>query len=71
MYQGQIIQCKSFNGKPQAQAKKNCLVTDAELQSLRNSVKRGFPFGDSQGTKMSDIRLGLGKATRPREKGKE
>lgn len=44
----------------------NKVETDAELQSLRNSVKRGLPFGDARWTKSSAVRLGLESTTRPR-----
>jgi putative transposase len=44
----------------------NKVETDAELQSLRNSVKRGLPFGDAQWIRSSAVRLGLESTTRPR-----
>ncbi len=44
----------------------NKVETDAELQALRNSVKRGLPFGDAQWIRSSAVRLGLESTTRPR-----
>ena len=44
----------------------NKIETEAELQSLRNSVKRGLPFGDARWTKNSAVRLGLESTTRPK-----
>jgi putative transposase len=44
----------------------NKVETNAELQSLRNSVTRGLPFGDAQWTQSSAVRLGLESTTRPR-----
>lgn len=49
----------------------NRVETDAELQVLRNSVKRGFPFGDDQWARSSAIRLGLENTTRPRGRPKK
>jgi putative transposase len=44
----------------------NKVETEAELQSVRNSVKRGLPFGEAQWTKNSAARLGLESTTRPK-----
>lgn len=44
----------------------NKVETEAELEAVRNSVKRGLPFGDAQWTKSSAVRLGLESKTRPR-----
>ena len=44
----------------------NKVETEAELNSLRRSVKRGLPFGDDKWTKSSAVRLGLETTTRPR-----
>jgi putative transposase len=44
----------------------NKVETEAELDAVRNSIKRGLPFGDSQWTKSSAVRLGLESTTRPR-----
>ena len=44
----------------------NKVESEAELQAVRNSVKRGLPFGDHQWTKSSAVRLGLESKTRPR-----
>ena len=44
----------------------NKVETEAELTSLRHSVRRGLPFGDDRWTKSSAVRLGLETTTRPR-----
>jgi putative transposase len=44
----------------------NKVETEAELTSLRHSVRRGLPFGDDQWTRSSAVRLGLETTTRPR-----
>jgi putative transposase len=44
----------------------NKVETEAELNALRRSVKRGLPFGDDQWTKSSALRLGLESTTRSR-----
>ena len=44
----------------------NKVESEAELEAVRNSVKRGLPFGDHQWTKSSAVRLGLESKTRPR-----
>jgi len=49
----------------------NKVETEAELQSLRNSVKRGLPFGDAQWIKSSAVCPGLESSTRPRERPKQ
>ena len=49
----------------------NKVETEAELTSLRHSVRRGMPFGDDQWTKSSAVRLGLETTTRPRGRPKK
>ena len=49
----------------------NKVETEAELLAVRNSVKRGLPFGDSQWTKSCAVRLGLESTTRPRGRPKK
>ena len=49
----------------------NKIETEAELNSLRHSVKRGVPFGDDQWTSSSAVRLGLETTTRPRGRPKK
>ena len=49
----------------------NKVETEAELNSLRRSVKRGVPFGDDQWTSSSAVRLGLETTTRPRGRPKK
>lgn len=44
----------------------NKAETEGELKVVRNSVKRGLPFGDHNWTKSSAVRLGLESKTRPR-----
>ncbi len=44
----------------------NKVETEAELDSLRRSVKRGLPFGDANCTRSRAVRLGLEITTRPR-----
>lgn len=44
----------------------NKIETEAELDSIRHSVKRGLPFGDDNWTRNSVVRLGLETTTRPR-----
>ena len=43
----------------------NKVETEAELTSLRHSVRRGLPFGDGQWTRSSAVCLGLETTTRP------
>ena len=49
----------------------NKMETEAELTSLRRSVKRGVPFGDDQWTRSSAVRLCLETTTRPRGRPKK
>ena len=49
----------------------NKVETEAELNSLRRSVKRGLPFGDDNWTRSSAVRLGLETTTRPRGRPKK
>jgi len=49
----------------------NKVETEAELNSLRRSVKRGVPFGDDQWIRSSAVRLGLETTTRPRGRPKK
>ena len=49
----------------------NKVETEAELNSLRRSVKRGVPFGDDKWTSSSAVRLGLETTTRPRGRPKK
>lgn len=49
----------------------NKVETEAELNSLRRSVKRGLPFGDDNWTRRSAVRLGLETTTRPRGRPKK
>ena len=49
----------------------NKVETEAELNSLRRSVKRGLPFGDDNWTSSSAVRLGLETTTRPRGRPKK
>lgn len=49
----------------------NKVETEAELSSLRHSVRRGLPFGDDQWTRSSAVRLGLETTTRPRGRPKK
>ena len=49
----------------------NKVETEAELNSLRRSVKRGLPFGDDQWIGSSAVRLGLETTTRPRGRPKK
>lgn len=49
----------------------NKVETEAELNSLRRSVKRGLPFGDDNWTRISAVRLGLETTTRPRGRPKK
>ena len=44
----------------------NKVETEAELQAVRTSVKRGLPFGESHWSLSSAARLGLQSTTRPR-----
>lgn len=44
----------------------NKVETEAELTTLRHSVRRGLPFGDDQWTKSSAVRLGFETTTPPR-----
>ena len=44
----------------------NKVETEAELNSVRHSVKRGMPFGDDNWTRSSAVRLDLETTTRPR-----
>jgi len=44
----------------------NKVETEAELTSLRHSVRRGLPFGDDPWTKSTAVRIGLETTTRPR-----
>ncbi|MEZ6042485.1 MAG: hypothetical protein R3C20_18450 [Planctomycetaceae bacterium] len=49
----------------------NKVETEAELNALRISVKRGLPFGDNQWTQSCALRLGLESTTRPRGRPKK
>ena len=49
----------------------NKVETEAELNSLRHSVKRGLPSGDDNRTKSSAARLGLETTTRSRGRPKK
>ena len=49
----------------------NKVETEAELNSLRHSVKRGLPFGDEKWTQSSSVRLGLETTTRSRGRPKK
>lgn len=49
----------------------NKVETEAELNALRRSVKRGLPFGDDNWTRSSAVRLGLETTTRPRGRPKK
>ena len=49
----------------------NKVETEAELNALRISVKRGLPFGDNRWTKSCALRLGLESTTRPRGRPKK
>jgi putative transposase len=49
----------------------NKVETEAELNSLRRSVKRGVPFGADQWIRSSAVRLGLETTTRPRGRPKK
>ena len=49
----------------------NKMETEAELTSLRRSVKRGVPFGDDQWIRSSAVRLCLETTTRPRGRPKK
>ena len=49
----------------------NKVETEAELTSLRHSVRRGLPYGDDQWTRSSAVRLGLQTTTRPRGRPKK
>lgn len=49
----------------------NKVETEAELNALRRSVKRGLPFGDDDWTRSSAVRLGLEATTRPRGRPKK
>lgn len=44
----------------------NRLQTEAELESIRHSVRRGVPYGSERWTKMTAKRLGLESTLRPR-----
>ncbi len=44
----------------------NRVETEAQLDSLRRSVKRALPFGDDNWTRSSGVRSGLEITTRPR-----
>ncbi len=49
----------------------NKVETEAELNSLPRSVKRGLPFGDENWTRSSAVRLSLSTTTRPRGRPKK
>lgn len=49
----------------------NKAESEAELQAVRDSVRRGIPFGESQWTKNSAVRLGLESTIRPRGRPKK
>ncbi|MDB5386055.1 MAG: rayT [Planctomycetaceae bacterium] len=49
----------------------NTPATEAEVESLRNSVRKGLPFGNDQWIRSSAVRLGLETTLRPRGRPKK
>jgi putative transposase len=49
----------------------NTPETEAEVEALRNSVRKGMPFGNDQWVRSSAVRLGLETTLRPRGRPKK